>query len=69
MYRLNGRGKKPETESIELDLCQFIYISRGLGISNSTNEIIVKAIELMPALNSKSYFASSKWCYKFLRGN
>ena len=54
-YWLNRGGKKPETEEIELDLCQFINISRGLGINISTNEIFVKAIELIPSLNNKNY--------------
>ena len=62
-YRLKGGGKKPETEEIELDLCQFIDISRELGISISANEIIVKVIELMHSLNNKNYSTLCKWCY------
>ena len=61
--------KKPETAEIELELCQYVDTVRELGISITTNEIIIKAIELMPTLNNKSYSTLCKWCYKFLRRN
>ena len=43
-YRLNGGRKKQETADIEFDLCQYVDTARGLGISITTNETIVKAI-------------------------
>ena len=43
-YRLNGGGKKPETAEIKLEICQYVDTARGLGISITTNEIIVKTI-------------------------
>ena len=68
-YRINGGGKKPEIADLEFELCQYVDTARGLGISIITNEIIVKAMQLMPTLNNKSYSTLYKWCYKFLRRN
>ena len=47
-FRLKGGGKKPENLTIEPQLCTFIDISHRLGIGITTNEIIIKSIELMP---------------------
>lgn len=52
-YKLFGGGKRLETKEIEPELIHWVLYLRDLGIVITTNEIIYKAIELMPSLKAK----------------
>lgn len=68
-FRLKGRGKKLAELSIKPQLFSFKEKSLGLGIGITTNEIIIKDIELEPKLKNKFYKTLSKWLYLFLKRN
>ena len=66
-YRLPGGGRLPEYQCIDEELCSYIDYLRAMGIAVSTNQIIVKAIELLPKLKEKSYHSLCNYCYRFLK--
>ena len=66
-YRLPGGGRHPEYQCIDEELCSYIDYLRAMGIAVSTNQIIVKAIELLPILKEKSYHSLCNYCYRFLK--
>ena len=63
----NKPGSEPKTISIENDLISYIKLCRGLEIAIGTNEIIVKAYELMPALRELNYNGIHTWVRRFLK--
>ncbi len=61
----NKPGIEPKTISIENDLISYIKLCRGLEIAIGTNEVIIKAYELMPALRKINYNGIHTWVEDF----
>ena len=62
-------GNEPATKEIEGKLLLFIKHARDLEICIGTNEIIIRAYELMPSLKELTYKSMHNWCYRFLQRN
>ena len=62
-------GIEPVTKEIEAKLLLFIKHARNLEICIGTNEIIIRAYELMPSLKELTYKSIHNWCYRFLQRN
>lgn len=63
----NKPGIEPKTINIENDLISYIKLCRGLEIAKGTNEIIMKAYELIPALRELNYNGIHTWVRRFLK--
>ena len=62
-------GLLPSTIEIEGDLLLHIKHLRDLEICIGSNEIIIKAYQLMPSLRQLSYQGIHTWCYRFMERN
>lgn len=62
-------GIEPITKENDGKLLLFIKQARDLEIYIGTNEIIIKAYELMPSLRELTYKSIHNRCYRFINRN
>ena len=66
-YRLEGAGRNPDTINIEEILIKWVCELRRLNIALSTDEIILKLMELDQKQVNKSFRVLQVWCLSFLK--
>jgi transposase-like protein len=66
-YRLEGAGRTPESVTVDDVLVKWVSLMRRLGIALSTNEIIIKLMELDKKQINKGFRVLQIWSLTFLR--
>ena len=66
-YRLEGAGRNPESITVDDVLIKWVSLMRRLGIALSTNEIIIKLMELDKKQINKGFRVLQIWSLSFLK--
>ena len=68
-YRLKSGGRKADSAEYEEVLIEIIKEGRANDLAITSDEVIAKAIELIPAFSKKSYDALHHWFKRFRIGH